>query len=129
MKLDRIDIKILTELQRNGRITNVNLADAVGLSASPCLQRTKRLEEAGYIVGYGGHLNIAKLGETVTIYTEITLADEDAARMHRAGGKTVGEVFDVDECLGVELHASNGAQVARRDTSLLLRAHPEPQQW
>ena len=75
MKLDRIDMKILAELQRNGRITNVNLADAVGLSASPCLQRMKRLEQAGYIVGYRGHLNIAKLGETVTVYTEITLAD------------------------------------------------------
>lgn len=76
MKLDRIDMKILAELQRSGRVTNVNLADAVGLSASPCLQRVKRLEQAGYIVGYGAHLNIAKLGETVTVFTEITLADQ-----------------------------------------------------
>ena len=75
MKLDRIDMKILAELQRNGRVSNVNLADAVGLSASPCLQRVKRLEQAGYIAGYGAHLNIAKLGETVTVFTEITLSD------------------------------------------------------
>ena len=75
MKLDRIDMKILAQLQRNGRVTNVNLADAVGLSASPCLQRVKRLEQAGYVVGYGAHLNLAKLGETVTVFTEITLAD------------------------------------------------------
>ena len=47
-KLDRIDLKILTELQKNGRITNVDLADAVGLSPSPCLTRVKRLEQAGY---------------------------------------------------------------------------------
>ena len=75
MKLDRIDMKILVHLQKNGRITNVNLADAVGLSASPCLQRVKRLESAGFIAGYGAHLNLAKLGETVTVFTEITLAD------------------------------------------------------
>ncbi|WP_342363494.1 Lrp/AsnC family transcriptional regulator [Terrarubrum flagellatum] len=75
MKLDRIDMKILAQLQRNGRLTNVNLADAVGLSASPCLLRVKRLEQAGYISGYGAHLNLARLGETVTVFTEITLTD------------------------------------------------------
>lgn len=75
MKLDRIDMKILVELQRNGRVTNVNLAEAVGLSASPCLQRVKRLEQGGLVTGYGAHLNLAKLGETVTVFTEITLAD------------------------------------------------------
>ena len=49
MKLDRIDINILVQLQKDGRISNVNLADAVGLSPSPCLQRVKRLETAGFI--------------------------------------------------------------------------------
>lgn len=56
-KLDRTDIKILAELQKNGNMTNANLASAVGLSASPCLQRVKRLEAAGIISGYGAHLN------------------------------------------------------------------------
>ncbi len=60
-KLDRIDIKILAELQKNGNITNANLANAVGLSPSPCLQRVKRLESSGIISGYGVHLNLAKL--------------------------------------------------------------------
>ena len=50
-------------------------AEAVGLSASPCLQRTKRLEGAGYIVGYGAHVNLAKLGEVVMVFTEMTLND------------------------------------------------------
>lgn len=45
-KLDRIDIRILAELQKNGNITNANLANVVGLSASPCLQRVRRLEAA-----------------------------------------------------------------------------------
>lgn len=74
-KLDRIDIKILAELQRNGNITNANLAAAVGLSASPCLQRVKRLEAAGVISGYGAHLNVSKLTSTVSVFTEIMLHD------------------------------------------------------
>jgi DNA-binding Lrp family transcriptional regulator len=74
-KLDRIDINILVQLQADGRMTNVNLANAVGLSPSPCLQRVKRLESAGYIVGYGGRINLAKLTESVTVFTEVTLAD------------------------------------------------------
>lgn len=74
-KLDRIDIKILAELQRNGNITNANLAAAVGLSASPCLQRVKRLESAGVISGYGAHVNVAKLTSTVSVFTEIMLHD------------------------------------------------------
>lgn len=72
-KLDRIDMKILAELQRNARMTNVLLADAVGLSASPCLQRVKRLEKAGFIIGYGALIALPRLGETVTVFTEITL--------------------------------------------------------
>ncbi|KVS34293.1 MULTISPECIES: Lrp/AsnC family transcriptional regulator [Burkholderia cepacia complex] len=74
-KLDRIDIKILAELQRNGNITNANLAAAVGLSASPCLQRVKRLEAAGVISGYGAHVNVTKLTSTVSVFTEIMLHD------------------------------------------------------
>ncbi|MCA8931708.1 MAG: Lrp/AsnC family transcriptional regulator, partial [Rhodospirillaceae bacterium] len=57
-KLDRIDIRILAELQRNGRITNTALADAVGLSQSPCLQRLRRLEASGVIRGYGVRLDV-----------------------------------------------------------------------
>ena len=75
VKLDRIDINILAQLQKNGRITNINLANAVSLSPSPCLLRVKRLEEAGFIKSYNAHIDIAKLGETITVFTEVTLAD------------------------------------------------------
>ena len=57
-KLDRLDLRILCQLQKNGRITNVDLADAVGLSPSPCLVRLKRLEQAGYVAGYGAHIRL-----------------------------------------------------------------------
>ncbi|MGR6432949.1 Lrp/AsnC family transcriptional regulator [Rhizobium sp. PAMB 3182] len=73
MKLDRTDIKILYELQKNGRITNVELADLVHLSPSPCLMRVKRLQAEGYIEGYSAQINLVKLGQTLTVFTEITL--------------------------------------------------------
>lgn len=74
-KLDRIDINILASLQAQGNITNVDLAETVGLSPSPCLQRVKRLEKAGYIERYHAVINLRKLTDHVTVFTEVTLAD------------------------------------------------------
>jgi DNA-binding Lrp family transcriptional regulator len=74
-KLDRIDINILAELQKSGRITNAQLADKVGLSPSPCLARVKRLEDSGYITGYGATINLAKLSAVQVVFTSITLSD------------------------------------------------------
>lgn len=74
-RLDRIDINILSTLQEQGDITNVALAEAVGLSPSPCLQRVKRLEKAGYVEGYRAVINLKKLAEHVVVFTEITLSD------------------------------------------------------
>ena len=96
LKLDRIDINILAHLQRHGRITNVELAEAVSLSPSPCLIRVKRLEKAGYIIGYNAHIDVAKLGETVTVFTQVTLSDhhlEDFAHFE-AGIRKVDEVIE-----------------------------------
>jgi DNA-binding Lrp family transcriptional regulator len=97
LKLDRLDLRILAQLQKNGRITNVELADAVGLSPSPCLIRVKRLEQAGYIAGYGAHLRLEKLGDTLTVFTEVTLTDhhrEDFIRFETA----IREVDEILEC-------------------------------
>ncbi|APF36613.1 Lrp/AsnC family transcriptional regulator [Chelatococcus daeguensis] len=95
-KLDRIDLNILVELQKNGRMTNVALAEAVGLSPSPCLQRVKRLEAARYIAAYGATINLAKLGQTVMVFTEMTLHDhrrEDFVRFE-SFIRTVDEVME-----------------------------------
>ncbi|MDP2699847.1 Lrp/AsnC family transcriptional regulator [Thalassospira sp.] len=73
MKLDRIDIKILAALQKNGRVSNVELADMVNLSASPCLVRVRKLQKAGYITGYCAQIDIARLGPSLTVFTEVTL--------------------------------------------------------
>jgi DNA-binding Lrp family transcriptional regulator len=97
MKLDRIDIKILYELQKNGRITNVELAELVNLSPSPCLMRVKKLQSEGYISGYSAQINIAKLGQTLTVFTEVTLKNHrqiDFARFLAA----VEKVDSVVEC-------------------------------
>ena len=64
-RLDAIDRKILSELQDDGRITNVELAKRVGISAPPCLRRVRALEEAGYIKGYRALLDEKKLGYEV----------------------------------------------------------------
>jgi DNA-binding Lrp family transcriptional regulator len=95
-KLDRIDLKILAQLQKSGRITNVELADAVGLSPSPCLTRVKRLEQAGYIVGYGAQINLQKLGEFVTVFTEVTLEDHKSSDFVRFESKirTIDEIIE-----------------------------------
>jgi len=96
-KLDRIDLKILAELQKNGRITNVELADAVGLSPSPCLTRVKRLETSGYIIGYGAQIQLRKLGDVLFVFTEVTLSDhryDDFARFEAA----IRNIPEIIEC-------------------------------
>lgn len=75
-KLDRIDRKILRDLQDNGRITNVELAKRVGISAPPCLRRVRALEEAGYIQGYHAKIDPATLGYTVTVYALVKLTSQ-----------------------------------------------------
>ena len=96
-KLDRIDLKILAHLQRNGRITNANLSDAVALSPSPCLTRVKKLEKLGYILSYNANIALHKLGDTLTIFTEVTLVGhhrEDFARFE----KNISAIDEVIEC-------------------------------
>lgn len=97
LKLDRLDLRILSHLQRHGRVTNVDLAEAVGLSPSPCLTRVKRLEKGGFIAGYSAQISLQKLGDVVTVFTEVTLSDhrrEDFVRFEAA----VREVDEIIEC-------------------------------
>ncbi len=72
-KLDKIDKKILRDLQGNGRMTNVELAKNVGISAPPCLRRVRALEEAGYIKSYHAHVSPTSLGYTVSVFAMVKL--------------------------------------------------------
>ena len=80
----------------------MELADAVGLSPSPCLTRVKRLEKAGYITGYGALINMRKLGEYLTVFTEVTLSE------HRQGdfSRFEARIAKLDEI--VECHLVSG---------------------
>lgn len=71
--LDRTDKRILAELQKNARLSNLELADKIGLSASPCLRRVKNLEEAGLISGYATLLNASKLGLKLMALVQISM--------------------------------------------------------
>jgi DNA-binding Lrp family transcriptional regulator len=75
-RLDLIDRKILRELQKNGRITNVELSKRVGISAPPCLRRVRALEKAGIIRGYRALLDEKKLGFEVTVFAMVHLVSQ-----------------------------------------------------
>ncbi len=77
--LDEIDLKILAEIQADGRITNVELARRVGISPPPCLRRVRTLEEAGYIQGYRGLLDPRRLGFDVTVFASVHLSSQTDA--------------------------------------------------
>ncbi|MDN2663396.1 leucine-responsive transcriptional regulator Lrp [Psychromonas sp. 14N.309.X.WAT.B.A12] len=73
MSLDRIDRNILRELQKNGRISNVELSQKIGLSPTPCLERVKRLEKQKVIQSYTALLDPEHLGASLLVYIELTL--------------------------------------------------------
>lgn len=83
--IDELDRAILRELQANARISNADLADRVGLSASPCWQRVKRLEDGGYIEGYAAVLDQKRLGLPDTVIIEVTLEKHDDEVLERFG--------------------------------------------
>lgn len=75
-KLDAIDRKILAELQADGRMTNVELAKRVGISAPPCLRRVRTLEESGYISGYHADVDARELGFEVQVFAMVGLVSQ-----------------------------------------------------
>jgi len=76
VRLDPIDRKILSELQADGRMTNVELAKRVGISAPPCLRRVRTLEEQGFIRGYHAEVNARELGFEVQVFAMVGLASQ-----------------------------------------------------
>lgn len=78
-RLDPIDRKILAELQADGRMTNVELAKRVGISAPPCLRRVRTLEEAGYIRGYHADVDARELGFEVQVFANVGLQSQAEA--------------------------------------------------
>lgn len=79
VKLDDIDRRILKSLQDKGRITNVDLAQQVGITAPPCLRRVRALEDAGFIKGYHAELDAEALGYTITVFAMVRLHSQAEA--------------------------------------------------
>ena len=97
-KFDPIDIQILRELQADGRMTNVELAQRVGLTAPPCLRRVRALEESGVITSYHAELDAVSLGFGITVFAMVSLrsqaeSDLEAFESHIAALPEVRECY------------------------------------
>lgn len=141
-KLDAIDRKILAELQADGRMTNVDLARHVGISAPPCLRRVRTLEEGGFIQGYHAEVNARELGFEVQVFAMVGLhsqaetdlrAFEDRCRdwpLVRECHMLNGEIDFILKCVAPDLSTfqtflteqlTSAENVASVKTSLVIR--------
>jgi DNA-binding Lrp family transcriptional regulator len=147
-KLDAVDRKILSELQNDGRMTNVDLAGKVGISAPPCLRRVRTLEEKGYINGYHADVNSRQLGFEVQVFAMVGLhsqAETDLEAFEtqcrnwllvRECHMLNGEIDFILKCVAPDLstfqsfltgHLTSAENVASVKTSLVIRcAKDEP---
>ena len=96
-KLDEIDRKILTSLQADGRMTNVELAERTGISAPPCLRRLRALEENKVILGYHADINPDALGYKITVFTHVKLSSNNDQDL-RGFEESVARWPEVREC-------------------------------
>ena len=98
MQLDRTDKRILRQLQINGKISNQELADKIGLSPSPCLRRVKQLEDEGIIEGYAALINASKLGLKMMALIQIRM-DRHTPERFEEFELTIKDYPQVQECL------------------------------
>ena len=93
--LDRIDLRLLAELQQDARLTVAELAERVSLSPSPCWRRVKRLEQAGYIEGYHARLSAPRLGYGITAFVSVVMGSHtrEVARAFEARLQDIPEII------------------------------------
>ena len=118
VKLDRIDRRILRDLQDNGRMTNVELANRAGISAPPCLRRVRALEEAGFIRGYHAEVAPEHLGFTVTIYAHVGLTSQAEAEAAEAERLNLPVLAQLTVDLDTRLMGDAGTPVALGDGAM-----------
>jgi Lrp/AsnC family transcriptional regulator, leucine-responsive regulatory protein len=124
MKLDRVDTTILTELQRDGRLSNRELAERANLSESACLRRVRGLEEAGVIDRYAALVNQAKVGLPGNVFVSITLNRQEQADL-TAFEEAVRRVPEVMECYLMTGQQDYLLRVAVSDTADFERLHSQ----
>lgn len=98
--LDTIDLRILAVLQKHGRITKVDLAAEVGLSPSPCWERMRKLERAGYITAYRAEVDLHRIVRHEAFFVEVTLAGHSASDFQRFEG-AIQKIPEIVECHAV----------------------------
>ena len=118
LDLDRIDRKILALLQAHGRASNLELAEAVGLSPAQCHRRHRRLEEQGYIAGYVAKLNAASLHLGVTAFIEVTM-EKGHIRDLKKFTDVVVDIPEIMECYSVTGDFDYVIKVVARDLKSL----------
>jgi len=101
--MDAVDRRIVAELQRDGRLSNVELADRVGLTPAPCLRRVKRLENDGVILGYTARINPAALGRGFEVLVNVDLTRKDRATFEafEAAVAALDEVIEIRRMFGL----------------------------
>lgn len=122
MDIDATDRRILTVLQKEGRVTNAELSERVNLSPSACHRRVQRLEEEGYIAGYVALLDARKMGRPTTVFVEITLQGQ-ADEVLDAFEREVARIPDILECHLMAGSADYLLKVIAQDTEDFARIH------
>ncbi|PHN50262.1 Lrp/AsnC family transcriptional regulator [Pseudomonas amygdali] len=112
--LSSIDMRILTALQQDGRITNQTLADQIGMSASPCWRRVKQLEEHRYVLGYRAVLDRRKIGLGVMVFIRVSIDSHSEAEA-RKFEQEVMQLENVVACYSIGGDADFLLQVVARD--------------
>lgn len=123
--LDATDRRLLTVLQKDGRITNAELSERVNLSPSACHRRVQRLEEEGYIAAYVALLDARRMGRPTTVFVEITLQSQSDEVLD-AFEQAVARVPDLLECHLMAGSADYLLKIAVADTEDFARIH---RQW
>lgn len=122
MELDATDRRLLTALQKNGRITNAELSEQVNLSPSACHRRVQRLEEEGFIASYVALLDARRMGRPTTVFVEITLQGQ-ADEVLDAFEREVAKVPDILECHLMAGTADYLLKILAEDTDDFARIH------
>src|SRR3954465_2413836 len=112
--LDKFDLHILQELQADGRLTNTELAQRVGLSAAPCWRRVRALEEAGFIRGYHAEIDRRKIGLGVLAFVRLD-ADKNTGERTREMEEAIRKIPEIVSCHYISGAGPFGLRVVSRD--------------
>lgn len=116
--IDDTDRQIITILKQEGRISNLDLADRIGLSPTPCSRRVKRLEETGVITGYGAHINPLAMGQGVSVMVNVRLSRQTPADIEEFMS-AVHRLPEITECLLVTGNLDYVLKVQTNDVEAL----------